>query len=139
MDLERTASRRRLLAATIGSLAAAGAATIGAPVAALAADDAPLLLGNDNEATSMTSLTRTTVPRRQRRDVLRPDDDLGGGSSATPRPVQAWSVGAWHGTGVQGYSETGAGLNGFGPIGLWASGDHTGVHGNSVEGKAITG
>jgi hypothetical protein len=39
--------------------------------------------------------------------------------------------------GVQGYSERDAGVNGFGPLGVWASGDEVGVTGNSTEGTGI--
>jgi hypothetical protein len=39
--------------------------------------------------------------------------------------------------GVQGYSETDAGVNGFGPLGVWAAGDSVGVTGNSTDGTGV--
>ena len=134
MDTQRP-TRRQILRATLGAAAAATAVVAAGPARALAADAAPMLLGGSNEASSITTLKRTSVPTADAATFF------------AETTISAAIVG--HGTsgqgvigrsqtsaGVQGYSGTDAGLNGFGVIGVWAAGDAIGVQGVTQAGTA---
>jgi len=136
MTYDQPRSRRHLLRAAVGGAAAIGAAAIAAPGAALAADGAPVLLGQDNTSAGMTTLTR--IP------PLGPNDATFMATSVVSAGVVGHSTSgpgmvgrSVSSAGVQGYSETDAGVNGFGPLGVWASGDQVGVTGNSTDGTGI--
>lgn len=134
VDTQRP-TRRQILRTTLGAAAAATAAVAAGPARALAADGGPMLLGSANEASSITSLKRTSVPTADAATFF------------AETTISAAIVG--HGTsgqgvigrsqtsaGVQGYSDTDAGVNGFGVIGVWAAGDAVAVQGVTQVGTA---
>ena len=128
-------TRRQILRATLGAAAAATAAVAAGPARALAADGAPLLLGSANEATSITSLKRTSVPTADAATFFA-ETTISAAIVGHATSGQGVIGRSQTSAGVQGYSETDAGLNGFGVIGVWATGDAVAVQGVTQVGTA---
>lgn len=150
-DLERSAPRRAILAAGLGSLAGLAAAALGRPPVMRAADNDAMLLGNDaNASASTTKVTLHTASY----DALWVVAD-GGGSRAlrgtAPSGTGVGVFGESGGTGVSGESTGGVGVTGKstsgtgvygsgGAVGLYGFGNHgMGVTGVSIDGTGVFG
>jgi hypothetical protein len=125
-------TRRSVLAAAFGALAAFAAQAIGRPLAARAADGEAVLVGGEYTATSVTKITSTGS------DVFHAEASTGGtgiySSTTTGSGVFGQST---SGSGVFGYSPSGNGLNGqsvsgYGVYGLSGASDRPAMLGKGV-------
>jgi hypothetical protein len=99
-------SRRALLAGALGGVAAATAAALGRVAPVTGAHEGPVLLGEQNQSTSVTRITRTSSGPALVADGSGP----GVGCSGTTRSGIALYGVADSGQGVVGSSETGTGV-----------------------------
>jgi hypothetical protein len=120
-------SRRAVLAAAAGAVAASAVATLGRPVPATAADGDPLTLGQDNQADTITRLDGTlgVTP------ILEVFNDV-----PVPNPISITAINGFsaNGEGVLGTSEGSFGLASSGVRGVAAKRAGVGVSAFNVEG-----
>jgi len=109
LDTEAPRSRRTILAAAFGGLAATVASALGRPERVLAGSDGDVVLGGINTATTVTSLQNSTNSAT----VL---------SVVSQSASQAFAVDNQAGTAVFGNSTSAYGVVGNGPIGVLGQG-----------------
>jgi hypothetical protein len=156
IDTVTPRSRRAVLAASLGGLAAAVAATLGRPAGALAADNLPVNIGQENHGTIETGVVNDDGNETAFYGHvagggvgLLGESNTGLGVKGTSNNVALWGQGGVSGVFAQGgtqaieaTSSTGKGVRASSSSGIGvhaSSGSNIGVQGDSTSGYGVYG